>query len=41
MCGGPAGGLGNAVLDVMLAPGFFDRVNDSAKYLRGRLEKLV
>jgi len=32
---------GNAVLDVMLAPGFFDRVNDTAKYLWGKLEGLV
>jgi len=32
---------GNAVLDVMLAPGFFDKVNDNAKYLRGKLDSLV
>ncbi|MBV9553248.1 MAG: aspartate aminotransferase family protein, partial [Alphaproteobacteria bacterium] len=32
---------GNAVLDVMLAPGFFDKVNDTAKYLRAKLETLV
>ena len=32
---------GNAVLDVMLDPGFFDRVNDTAKYLWGKLEALV
>jgi acetylornithine/N-succinyldiaminopimelate aminotransferase len=32
---------GNAVLDVMLAPGFFDKVNDNAKYLWGKLEALV
>jgi acetylornithine/N-succinyldiaminopimelate aminotransferase len=32
---------GNAVLDVMLAPGFFDQVNDSAKYLHGKLEGLA
>jgi acetylornithine/N-succinyldiaminopimelate aminotransferase len=32
---------GNAVLDVMLEPGFFDRVNDTAKYLWGKLEMLV
>jgi acetylornithine/N-succinyldiaminopimelate aminotransferase len=32
---------GNAVLDVMLAPGFFDKVNDSAKYLGGKLDGLV
>ena len=32
---------GNAVLDVMLAPGFFDKVNDTAKYLWGKLEALV
>src|SRR5579863_5114063 len=32
---------GNAVMDVMLAPGFFDAVNDNAKYLRGKLEALA
>jgi acetylornithine/N-succinyldiaminopimelate aminotransferase len=32
---------GNAVLDVMLAPSFFDKVNDTAKYLWGELEGLV
>jgi acetylornithine/N-succinyldiaminopimelate aminotransferase len=32
---------GNAVLDVMLEPGFFDRVNRNARYLRGKLEKLA
>jgi acetylornithine/N-succinyldiaminopimelate aminotransferase len=32
---------GNAVLDVMLEPGFFDKVNGSARYLRGKLDKLV
>jgi acetylornithine/N-succinyldiaminopimelate aminotransferase len=32
---------GNAVLDVMLAPGFFDKVNDVGKYLWGKLEKLA
>ncbi|HWD57275.1 MAG TPA: acetylornithine transaminase, partial [Stellaceae bacterium] len=32
---------GNAVLDVMLAPGFFDTVNDNAKYLWSKLEGLV
>jgi acetylornithine/N-succinyldiaminopimelate aminotransferase len=32
---------GNAVLDVMLAPGFFDQVNDNAKYLWGKLDALV
>ena len=32
---------GNAVLDVMLEPGFFDRVNDVAKYLWGKLETLA
>jgi acetylornithine/N-succinyldiaminopimelate aminotransferase len=32
---------GNAVLDVMLAPGFFDKVNDVGKYLWGKLEALV
>jgi len=31
----------NAVLDVMLAPGFFDKVNANARYLWGRLEGLV
>src|SRR5207247_3535376 len=32
---------GNAVLDVMLEPGFFDRVDAIAKLLQGRLEALV
>jgi acetylornithine/N-succinyldiaminopimelate aminotransferase len=32
---------GNAVLDVMLAPGFFERVDTMAKLLRERLEALV
>ena len=32
---------GNAVLDIMLEPGFFDRVNDTAKYLWGKLEGLA
>jgi acetylornithine/N-succinyldiaminopimelate aminotransferase len=32
---------GNAVLDVMLAPGFLDRVDTMAKLLRERLEALV
>jgi acetylornithine/N-succinyldiaminopimelate aminotransferase len=32
---------GNAVLDVMLDPAFFDRVNGNARYLRGKLEALV
>jgi acetylornithine/N-succinyldiaminopimelate aminotransferase len=32
---------GNAVLDVMLAPGFFDQVNKSAQYLWGKLETLA
>ncbi|MBV9553750.1 MAG: aspartate aminotransferase family protein [Alphaproteobacteria bacterium] len=32
---------GNAVLDVMLEPGFFDNVNANAKYLWGALETLV
>jgi acetylornithine/N-succinyldiaminopimelate aminotransferase len=32
---------GNAVLDVMLAPGFFDQVNDTAKYFWGKLAALV
>jgi acetylornithine/N-succinyldiaminopimelate aminotransferase len=32
---------GNAVLDVMLDPAFFDRVNGTARYLRGKLEALV
>jgi acetylornithine/N-succinyldiaminopimelate aminotransferase len=31
----------NAVLDVMLAPGFFETVNANAKYLWGKLETLV
>ena len=31
----------NAVLDVMLAPGFFDKVNANAKYLWGKLEALT
>jgi acetylornithine/N-succinyldiaminopimelate aminotransferase len=31
----------NAVLDVMLAPGFFDTVNADAKYLWGKLETLA
>ena len=30
-----------AVLDVMLAPGFFDKVNANAKYLWGKLETLA
>jgi acetylornithine/N-succinyldiaminopimelate aminotransferase len=32
---------GNAVLDVMLEPGFFERVNATARAFRGRLEELV
>src|SRR5438552_9942803 len=32
---------GNAVLDIMLAPGFFDRVEMMAKLLRERLDALV
>jgi acetylornithine/N-succinyldiaminopimelate aminotransferase len=32
---------GNAVLDVMLAPGFMDHVNAMADLLRGKLEHLV
>ena len=32
---------GNAVLDVMLEPGFFDHVNDAAKYLWSKLDALV
>ncbi len=32
---------GNAVLDVMLEPGFFDHVQAMAKLFRGRLEELV
>ena len=32
---------GNAVLDMMLKPGFFERVGAMAKLLRGRLEMLV
>ena len=31
----------NAVLDVMLAPGFFDNVNQMAGLLRQRLEEVV
>jgi acetylornithine/N-succinyldiaminopimelate aminotransferase len=31
----------NAVLDVMLAPGFFDHVNQIAGLLRQRLEEVV
>src|SRR6202043_1571411 len=33
-----AAAAGNAVLDVMLEPGFFARVDQMAKLLRGRLE---
>ncbi len=32
---------GNAVLDVMLEPGFFERVDAAARLLRGRLDALV
>ena len=32
---------GNAVLDVMLEPGFFDRVEATARLFRGRLDELV
>jgi acetylornithine/N-succinyldiaminopimelate aminotransferase len=32
---------GNAVLDVMLAPGFFNRVQATARLFRGRLDELV
>ena len=32
---------GNAVLDVMLEPGFFERVEAAARLLHGRLEELV
>ena len=32
---------GNAVLDVMLDPGFFDRVEATARLFRGRLDELV
>jgi len=32
---------GNAVLDVMLKPGFFDRVEATARAFRGKLEQLV
>jgi len=32
---------GNAVLDMMLEPGFFDHVNSMTKLLRGRLDALV
>ncbi len=33
--------IGNAVLDVMLAPGFFDHVDNQAKALRAELETVV
>jgi acetylornithine/N-succinyldiaminopimelate aminotransferase len=33
--------VGNAVLDVMLAPGFFDGVRERAAWFRTRLEALV
>lgn len=33
--------VGNAVLDVLLAPGFLDRVTEAAAHLRARLERLV
>jgi acetylornithine/N-succinyldiaminopimelate aminotransferase len=36
-----AAAAGNAVLDVMLAPGFMDHVNAMADLLRGKLEQLV
>lgn len=40
--GGPlACAAGNAVLDVLLADGFFDQVNDTAAYLRTGLEALA
>ena len=40
--GGPlACAAGNAVLDVLLADGFFDQVNDTAAYLRSGLETLA
>ena len=40
--GGPlACAAGNAVLDVILADGFMDQVNDTAAYLRAGLERLV
>jgi acetylornithine/N-succinyldiaminopimelate aminotransferase len=32
---------GNAVLDIMLEPGFFDRVQATARMFRGRLDDLV
>jgi acetylornithine/N-succinyldiaminopimelate aminotransferase len=32
---------GNAVLDVMLAPGFFERAQANARLLRSRLERIV
>ncbi|MGH7088531.1 MAG: aspartate aminotransferase family protein, partial [Stellaceae bacterium] len=32
---------GNAVLDVMLEPGFFDKVQATARLFRGRLDELV
>ncbi len=36
-----AAAASNAVLDMMLAPGFFDRVDAMARLLRGRLQALV
>jgi acetylornithine/N-succinyldiaminopimelate aminotransferase len=39
--GGPlAAAAANAVLDVILAPGFLDKVNETARYLRAGLEDL-
>jgi acetylornithine/N-succinyldiaminopimelate aminotransferase len=39
--GGPlAAAAANAVLDVVLAPGFLDKVNETARYLRAGLEDL-
>ena len=35
-----AAAAANAVLDILLAPGFFDSVNDTAAYLRQGLERL-
>ena len=36
----PATGVANAVLDVLLAPGFIDDVREKGEYLKGKLEEL-
>src|SRR5262249_56821639 len=36
-----ATGVANAVLDVLLAPGFIDGVRERGEYLKGKLEALV